>query len=455
MRSKQLLAVGVCVLVTSGGLWAQPKSAKPKPKPKPAPTLLIQGADETARIEKLLTTTAVTEIKFNQHEFRDVVDSFRETYGLNIYVEWKALEAAGVSKSTPVTLNLRNVTVGRTLDVILSEVSTRAPGADAQIMHIVDNGVLTISTLGSLSRKSITRVYPAADLLCRTRRAFTGGLGYPWRMTSFLPVQEDVDERGSAGGIFDDSLSERGYSAGTEEAAEELMQLTKTTIDRDSWGDPEGGGGGAGFIQVMGTSLVVTQTFKNHEAVAKLLEMLRADREKLRITVGVAIVRIGDADAGLALRKALGKADDVAAALADGEDKGSWTLDRCKVEQTHLGDVIRATHLYARMVRMVPPDANTIILPHTTMYGYEIGVLPKSRDGAKVTMSVACGAGWIGKEDNPAKDTPMANTGVQRRHNTFDFALATAGKARVFSAVPATAKDGGVKVVVWLPKTTK
>ncbi|MGB2819845.1 MAG: hypothetical protein WBF17_02600, partial [Phycisphaerae bacterium] len=189
MENRRLLAVVVSVLVLGGGLKAEPKPAKPKPKPEPA----VRAADETARIEKVLAETKIAEIKFNQHEFRDVVDFFRETYALNIYVEWKALEAAGLSKSTPVTLNLRNVTVGRTLDVILSEVSTGVRGADAQIMHIVDNGVLTISTLASLSRKPVTRIYPAADLLCRTRRAFTGGLGYPWRMTSFLPVEEDID----------------------------------------------------------------------------------------------------------------------------------------------------------------------------------------------------------------------------------------------------------------------
>lgn len=452
MENRRLLAVVVSVLVLGGGLKAEPKPAKPKPKPEPA----VRAADETARIEKVLAETKIAEIKFNQHEFRDVVDFFRESYALNIYVEWKALEAAGLSKSTPVTLNLRNVTVGRTLDVILSEVSTGVRGADAQIMHIVDNGVLTISTLASLSRKPVTRIYPAADLLCRTRRAFTGGLGYPWRMTSFLPVEEDIDMGGTTGGIFeDDSLSRRGYMAGTEEAAEELLQLIRTTIDRDSWGDPEGGGAGMGIIQVMGTSLVITQTFKNHEAVAKLLEMLRTDRGDLRIRVGVAVVRIEKADASLTLRKALSKAADVAAALTDGEDNGSWKLDRCKVEQTHLGDVIRATHLYARIIRMVPPDANTIILPHTTMYGYEVGVLPKSRDGEKVTMSVACGSGWIGKDDDPAKDTPSANTGIRRRHNTFDFTMTAGGEAQVFSAVPATAKDGGVKVVVWLPKGTK
>jgi hypothetical protein len=269
---------------------------------------------------------------------------------------------------------------------------------------------------------------------------------------------EEEYER-STGAIFDaeehTGLSRRGYAAGTEEASKELLQLIRNTIDRDSWGDPEGGGPGLGMIQVMGTSLVVTQTFKNHEAVAELLQMLRSDRDGRVIEVGVAVVRLDAPEAAKALRDVLAKAKDPVDVLTEGEDKGNWLLDRCRVEQTHLGDVIRVTHAYSRYVREVPKDANMIVLPHTTMYGYEIGVLAKSRDGGKVTVSVACGSGWIGKDDDPTKDTPAKTTGVRGRQNVFDFAMPIGDKPRVYPVVPLAARDGGVKVVVWLPKSGK
>jgi len=383
----------------------------------------------------------IDELTFNQVEARDAIQYFREKFAFNVYVDWKSLGDAGVDKSTPVTVKLKDVTVARALRVVLNEI-----GAEA-MDYIVDDGVLVISTRDALVTRAVTRVYPAADLLCRTRRAYTESSGIPWRRTNFLPKEERVAlEAEEAGALFGGGFEEEGRS--TEEAAMALIEGLQENVGPDTW-RPEGE---IGSIRVQGTNLVITQTHKNQQEVEAYLRMLRTARDLQQIEVGLAVVRVAGPEAVKRLRKIASAGGDVVTALVDGEDDGQWTLDRCRIEQAILGDVLRATHAYTRKVQSGQVATDTaVVFEHTTFTGYEVGVLPKWRTDEAISMSVACGAGWLSKDEDPRKDTPEANTGVRGRHNVFDFSLRP-GEARLLPVIPLTAKDGGVRIIVWAPK---
>ena len=140
------------------------------------------------------------------------------------------------------------------------------------------------------------------------------------------------------------------------------------------------------------------------------------------------------------------------ASLVDGEEEGFWTLDRCHADKAQLGEVIMARHVFRRTGSNTQPTKDSPQVPRqTTLAGYELGVLAKSRTGGTVSMSVACGSAWLGKGDDPSRNTPEADTGATGRHNTFDFDLKT-GRAKLLPVIPLTARDGGVKLLVWLPK---
>ena len=71
----------------------------------------------------------------------------------------------------------------------------------------------------------------------------------------------------------------------------------------------------------------------------------------------------------------------------------AWSLDRCKVEQTVLGDVIRAAGAYHRHVEDgIVAEETAVVLEHNTFTGYEVGVLAKARDGG------VCAVVWLPKE---------------------------------------------------------
>ncbi|MCK4624000.1 MAG: STN domain-containing protein [Phycisphaerae bacterium] len=440
MRLKHpVLISAVLVLFLSGSLGAQ----------EPADRIEAEAEKATMAARKKLAEN-IKELKFNQIEARDAVEYFRQAFGFNVYVNWKMLNAVGIDKSRPVTAKLKNVTVERALRVVLDEMGPAGSCLD----YIIDDGVLVISTRDDLSRRVVTLIYPAADLLCRTRRSFTRSEGIPWRETRFIPPGED--DSFAWGDDDDDDDDDSSWGGGEpappEEAAEELVDLIRSMISPDTWRE---NAGDIGSCRVLGTNLIITQTHKNQERVQKFLTMLRAARAEQKVQIGLAIVRLDNIDSLKALRKAAAS-KDLQAKLTGGIDKGLWRLDRCKIEQIVLGEVVRATDLYRRVVRSakIGEGEAAIILDYTTLTGYEIGVLPKWRKDGRLSVSVACGSGWVAKADDPKKDTPEVNVGSYRRHNIFDFTLQP-GQAKVLSAVPLDARDGGVKIIVWMPKQAK
>jgi len=390
----------------------------------------------TQAVHKKLAET-VDELVLDKVPAADAFAYFRGQFGLNVFVEWRALEAADIQEDTPTTVSLKKVTVARALRAVLENLGGQVSWLD----FAVDEGVIVISTWDALGKRTLTRTYPVADLLCRTRLAFPQCGGVPWHRTIFLPPDK-ADEEPEEDPERDQPVRVR------VDPVEDLFGLLRLTVDPNSWWPT----GEIGTFCVVGTNLVVTQTPANHEAIEKLLAVLRSAREAQRLAIGLAVVRTDNPEARRMLATLVAKGGDVREALTDGENDGRWALDRCMEERGVLGEVVLASHVYRRRSQTVnAAGEEAFVLDHTTLAGYQIGLLPVSREGESVSLSVACGAAWLGREEDPNNDTPEANLGTRARHNTFEFALKP-GQARLLPVIPLTAKDGGVMAVVWLPK---
>lgn len=159
-----------------------------------------------------------------------------------------------------------------------------------------------------------------------------------------------------------------------------------------------------------------------------------------------------------------GKRTDTARGSSDGEtvefEADPDTIEEPKAPRQRMDDLMYLvrntieptvwTHDNGGWLRSHRSDL--IVVREVEIHDVTEAFLAKSRKGGTVSMSVACGSGWLGKGDDPNKNTPEANTGAYGRHNTFDFDLKT-GRARLLPVIPLTARDGGVKLLVWLPKT--
>lgn len=100
------------------------------------------------------------EVKFQGQGLRDCLDFVRDVSGANIHVNWRALEAAGVTPDTPVNVRLRDVPLRKVLSVLLSE---SAPGTN--LTYYTSEGVIEVTTSEIADAEMITRVYPVEDLL--------------------------------------------------------------------------------------------------------------------------------------------------------------------------------------------------------------------------------------------------------------------------------------------------
>jgi hypothetical protein len=74
--------------------------------------------------------------------FDNVINYMRDAGQANIFVNWRALDAAGVDRNAPVKLHLSTLPLSEALEKLLSQ----AGGNDAKLGYAIRAGVITIST---------------------------------------------------------------------------------------------------------------------------------------------------------------------------------------------------------------------------------------------------------------------------------------------------------------------
>jgi hypothetical protein len=175
-------------------------------------------------VTKAMLNRKLPEVKFENVPLADVVDYLRDVTSANIFVHWRALEAAGVDKTAPVTMGLKNVGFRDVLSLLVRE-------QGSGVNYKVENGVITIDTLFGAAavraQKVSTKTYDVHTLV--------GGSGDP------------------------------------AAKLQELRQVVITTIKPSSWQN------GATGISTFESRLIVTAADDVHDDIAQLLKMLGSD----------------------------------------------------------------------------------------------------------------------------------------------------------------------------------
>jgi hypothetical protein len=183
---------------------------------------------------KLETTVAQVDVK--EMPVDKLVAYLAELTGANFYVDWRALESAGIDSHSTVTLNLQGVPVSVVLNAALRDLG----GGNIALGYHVQQGVVEISTMDSLARDTSTRIYDVRDLL----------------------EQEVARSRKEAD---DPEMTE-------SEATDGLSRMLQEAVDPTTWRDA---GGSIGGFRAFAGRLIITQTPENHEQVLGLLSALR------------------------------------------------------------------------------------------------------------------------------------------------------------------------------------
>ena len=120
-----------------------------------APPQFAKTRDNLAVAEKL--AKRVEALHFDDVELAKAIGFFRSSSGLNIFVDWRSLGPAGVSKTSKVTLLLRGVPLGTALRLILADAVGREPPAAG---FVINDGLVYVSTPAVLKKLSPAATQP-------------------------------------------------------------------------------------------------------------------------------------------------------------------------------------------------------------------------------------------------------------------------------------------------------
>ena len=250
-------------------------------------------------------------LDFPSVPFELVVQFLREVGGVSIYVNWRALQVASVDKSTEVNVHLVDVSLEKALRIILDDVSGAAVGSPTQVDFVVDEWIIRITTREALSHRTYTRVYDIRDIIIPTptinmpRRIGLQGMTGRGSGSGYGGNNRGGSNRsnrggmggGRGGGIGGGGMGGGGMIGGgmgvdedqpedksQEELLNEIVELIKETIARDTWEQEAA-------IRPMGGQLVVTQTAENHQALLDLIGQLR-EAKALQIAIEARFIAV-------------------------------------------------------------------------------------------------------------------------------------------------------------------
>lgn len=207
------------------------------------------------------------EINLSETPLSLALEYLRDLAGVNMHVNWKALEAVGIKKDTAVTIQAKDITVARALDMVLDQLN---PTRDrlSSAYWVVQDGVVEVTTGDLLNRETKTRVFEVGDLLMVVPNFV--GPKIDLQSNSNM-VNASGNNSSSSGGLFGNSNSTSssgnngtGSGQSTEETdmaalrqqqADTLVDVIKKAIGDDMWAS-----NGKGSVKLMRDKLVVTQT---------------------------------------------------------------------------------------------------------------------------------------------------------------------------------------------------
>ena len=275
-----LVTVASCALTDKASSEGPAKSAAPTGEPvatfkaepaheTAAAVEAVGVSAETARINQALDRR-VPEMNFDAKPFKDVIEELRSTSGLDLVVNWRALEAAGIDREAPVSARLRNAKFAKVLRTVLDDVG----GGTVELEYTIDEGALSITTEEDLNRNTITKVYDIRDLITD--------------IPDYAPPGEARAE-----------LKPAPATQPGESLAKQIALLIQETVQPEAWRDA---GGTVGSIRELAGQFVITATPQMHTQVEALLNQLRETRG-VQISVEARFIALDPA----ALDKALGE----------------------------------------------------------------------------------------------------------------------------------------------------
>jgi hypothetical protein len=238
----------VLALASSGTLFAAD-----------APSTVTRSAPAVNARRALAMTLG--ELQVDNIAVGKVVDYLRTTSGANIVVNWKALEAAGVSRDAPVSLQVRGLTLRKALQLVLDQASPAAP-----LTYNVDQNVISVTTQEEADKQMITKVYLVDDLVMPDMAPSSP----PTFNLQALTQNTSGGSTGGGGGSSQGSLFQTNGNGTTgttvqtsDQKGQQLVELIREIVRPTIWKE----NGGPAAMRYFNGKLIVTAPQSVHEMI--------------------------------------------------------------------------------------------------------------------------------------------------------------------------------------------
>ncbi|MCH7729430.1 MAG: hypothetical protein IH991_23580, partial [Planctomycetes bacterium] len=164
-QRKVLYLLFALLLVSPQGLFAQakkPQTAKESLKKKVETCQcgeaisVLSDSDRVAEAKILNALEDETSMAFNKTPLSEAIEFLKDYHKIEIHLDAKALEDAGIESDTPVTRNIKGITLRSALKLMLR---------DLDLTFIIKDEILQITTPEVAENFNITKIYPAHILL--------------------------------------------------------------------------------------------------------------------------------------------------------------------------------------------------------------------------------------------------------------------------------------------------
>ena len=218
---------------------------------------IVSPAAETPeeRIEKALSRPIDLTVK--EQPLKDVIGLLQEMAKVPVLLEVKKLEEAAINMETPVSFDVKGISLKSGLRLMLRPLG---------LTYVIEDEVVQITTPEDAGSRQNVRVYDCRELLnlpdtkkaaARAPREALGGFGPPANPVANPPAGAAPAPTGAV-------------PPPRRELTDNLVGVVMATVSPDSWDEV----GGPGNAQEYKGMLVVLQTNENHEKVEKLLNLM-------------------------------------------------------------------------------------------------------------------------------------------------------------------------------------
>lgn len=254
----------------------QSRASRPNPSASPSSAAAPRSTDrQAAREAGRDRETALPARRTVPDRLNDVIDEveirdataeqtlewFTQTTGTPLRFRWEWLEDEGLSRDTPITLRMSNVTAARTLGAILQELSPRET-----MIYEVSPFDIRIMTKRQANRFREIRLYDVAELLhfagVREQTTIQGGSGFA--QTDTFGRGPDTQSRRI--GLDMSRVTGHAPLPPREVLADSLIELIQVMIEPEVWDTR----GGDSVIRYFRGQLIISAPAYVHEQIGDL-----------------------------------------------------------------------------------------------------------------------------------------------------------------------------------------